>query len=233
METSGDIIIQKDEIEWIERQKHNLILRTYRLNTQRLIKEYELKIQQQNRKIEFLLKEVKRQKFIIDTFSNENNGNIHNESLPEISNGIIKNDIESDSELEEIFHPDTKFHGLSHENAKSKYIQENICKKINKNDLDRTEIERKNTSLLSIEIKPQYQCNIQPLVNVYICDECNKTVSSRRVLAVCSINSILYFLLINFFFFIFFYRNISEWFIVHKKNLCVIIVLRRFAYEMV
>lgn len=194
METSEHVVIQKDKTEWIERHKHNLILRKYRLNTQRLIKEYELKIQQQNCKIEFLLKEVKRQKFIIDTFSNGNNeNNIHNESLPEISNGNTKNNVLSESEPEDILYPETRIQSSSHENAKEKYIQENTHKKTNKNDLDRKVIERKKTSLLSIEIKPQFQRNINviPPVKDYICDECNKKVSSRRVLAVRSINSIL------------------------------------------
>lgn len=177
-------IIQQDETEWIDRQKHNLILRKYRLNTQRLIKEYEKKIQQQNRKIELLLKEVKRQKFIIDTFSNGNNETAYDETLPQNTNGYGQNDITSDTEPEAILHPHSETQGFI-QNTKEKQEQKNKRTKIKRNVLDRIRNERKKTSLVSIEIQPQFERNIQSLTNVYICDDCNKTMSSRRVLAVC------------------------------------------------
>lgn len=187
METNDDEIIEENEIEWIEKQKHDLILRKYRLNTQRLIKEYQTKIQQQNRQIKLLMKEMKRQKFIIDTFANVNNDTVDNTTHSQKTNGISR--IETDSEPEPILYSivdETK-----HENAKKKIVnsfnQNQNRREIRKmrHRINRIEIERKKPSLVSIEIQPNIQPKNQNLTNIYICDECNKTMSSRRVLAVC------------------------------------------------
>lgn len=203
METNDDEIIEQNEIEWIEKRKHDLILRKYRLNTQRLIKEYQTKIQQQNRQIELLMKEMKRQKFIIDTFANVNNETVDN-TIQSKTNGISR--IETDSESEPILYSivdETKHEG--HKNAKEQIVnsfsQNQNGREIRKmrHRINRIEIERMKPSLVSIEIQPNIQPKNQNSTNIYICDECNKTMSSRRVLAVCipKLNFILLFISTN------------------------------------
>ncbi|XP_055295917.1 zinc finger protein 62-like [Sitodiplosis mosellana] len=193
METSDDEIIirytEQNERELIERKKHELILRKYRLNTQRLIKEYQTKIQQQNRQIEMLMKEVKRQKFIIDTFANVNMETVDISTQSERSNENAK--IEIDSELEAIFYSNNKTKQSDRENANEKHV--NLCNSPSQRErldtktmghkIERIDIERKKSSLVSIEIQPNIQPKINSSTNVYICDECNKAMSSRRVLA--------------------------------------------------
>lgn len=190
METNDDEIIEQNEIEWIEKRKHDLILRKYRLNTQRLIKEYQTKIQQQNRQIELLMKEMKRQKFIIDTFANVNNETVDNTTQSQKTNGILR--IETDSESEPILYSivdETKHE--DHKNSKQQIVntfsenQNGREVRKTRNRINRIEIERMKPSLVSIEIQPNIQPKNQNLTNIYICDECNKTMSSRRVLAVC------------------------------------------------
>lgn len=188
METNDDAIIEQSNIEWIERRKHDLILRKYRLSTQRLIKEYQTKIQQQNRQIEVLMKEVKRQKFIIDTFTNENN---ETNITSQHTNGNSKNEI--DSEPETILYTNNiEVKHSSHKNTKEKNgnsfnsgQHEREHTKTMRHRIDRIGIERKKPSLVSIEIQPNIQPKIHTLTNIYICEECNKPMSSRRVLAVC------------------------------------------------
>lgn len=239
METNDDEIIEQNGIEWIEKRKHDLIFRKYRLNTQQLIKEYQTKIQQQNRQIEMLMKEVKRQKFIIDTFSNENNETIDITTHPQTINGYSKN--ESDSEPEAILFTNNGTEHSGHKNAKemsddsfSTIQHERLHTKTMRPGIDRTEIERKKPSLLSIEILPNIQPKIHNLTNIYICDECNKPMSSRRVLAVriFRIESLTHAMFITLFFLIP-NRNTSEWFIVYKRSLFVTIVRKRFVFETV
>lgn len=187
MEIDENEIIQQDETEWIERSKHDFILRKYRLNTQRLIKEYQTKIQRKNRQIEVLVKEVKRQQFIIDTFSNDGPSVSPRAPIENDKNGTV-----SDSEMETITYADVEC-----QPTKAKYAKGNVSNlcgmikpritytKSNQNCANKqTEIARIKPSLVSIQIQPHIRPNIPPLTNFYICDQCNKTMSSRRVLAV-------------------------------------------------
>lgn len=191
MEINDKEICDPNEIEWIEKRKHDLILRKYRLSTQRLIKEYQTKIQQQNRQIEMLMKEVKRQKFIIDTFANESNETTDIIALPQKINGISK--IETDSEQEILYtNIEIKHSGLK--DAKEKTVNTSNTSQIERvhasntirHRKNRTEIVRRKPSLVSIEIQPNIQPKNQSLTNIYVCDQCNKPMSSRRVLAVCA-----------------------------------------------
>lgn len=189
MESSEEEFIQPDEVEWIERQKHELILRKYRLNTQRIMREYQEKIQQQNREIETLKKEVKRQKFIIDTFANETNETVQNAMPPSLHIEAISLKTEEITDLD----PDADLYLESD----VPNLGHNVKVESDENSLDETEQEeeytkstngsrpenaRKKSSLLSIQIQPNIHTDI------YICDECNKTMSSRRVLVVCLLN---------------------------------------------
>lgn len=186
MELNENEIIEQDETEWIERRKHDLILRKCRLNAQRLIKEYQTKIQQKNRQIELLVKEVKRQKFIIDTFS-KNGTSSSQTTIENEKNGTV-----SDSEVMPIAYADNEI-----QHSLPKYAKENSSNscsptkqrigytKMSANCVNRrTEVVRKKPSLLSIQIQPYIKSNNPSLANSYSCDVCNKTMSSRRVLAV-------------------------------------------------
>lgn len=185
MESSDEELNQPDEVEWIERQKHELILRKYRLNTQRIIREYQEKIQQQNREIETLKKEVKRQKFIIDTFANETNETVQDTTPPSLQIEAIslKTDPTADLESESVLYLESDVPNLGHnvkvENDESSLDateqEEEYTKTINGS---RPETTLKKSSLLSIQIQPNVHTDI------YICDECNKPMSSRRVLVV-------------------------------------------------
>lgn len=184
METTEDEIIQQDDTDWIERRKHDLILRKNRLSTQRLIKEYQNQIQKQNHQIDLLMKEVKRKQFIIDTFANGNDETIQNATtISPKSNRNSSVDIVCDSEPEAIFFP-------NHNNSSHKKTKEKTTNSIrNETVLITTKTnKRKKSSLLSIQIQPHNPAKIGNLSNVYICDECNKPMSSRRVLAVRSNN---------------------------------------------
>lgn len=236
----GEISVQytepiQNEMELIDRKEHELILRKCRLSTQRLIKEYQTKIQQQNRQIELLMKEVKRQKAVIDTLTKVNNGTVTTTIRSDKSNEVEK--IETDLELDAIFYSNNKIKPSSHKTAKEKHVNSfsslshrpRIHTKTIECRIERSDVQRKKTSLVSIEIQPNIQAKIQNSTNVYTCDECNKQMSSRRVLAVC----ILEMMLVTFqnepssknHFFL--YRNTSVWFTVYKRNSFVIIVRRR------
>lgn len=175
----------RNETEMIERKNHDLILRKYRLNTQRLIKEYQTKIQQQNRQIELLMREVKRQKFIIDTFSNVNNETLEITTQSEEANKNTH--IECDLETEAILYAKPSDR---HQNAKEKHVisfnSPSQRSRIHTKTI-RHKIERQKLSLVSIDIQPNIQPKKHSSTDAYICDECNKTMSSRRVLAVCII----------------------------------------------
>lgn len=203
MEVCDNDMNQFDEIEWIERQKHELILRKYRLNTQRLIKEYQTRIQFQNKQIQALKREVKRQKFIIDTFANETIAQLDNDvTLQKTADGrvIIENAFPKfESELEQEEEPETLTYLHSVEPSFADQIIKierdesssprittpiNVLPKLN--GFHRSEIMESKPSLISIQIQPDIQeADIQDPDN-YVCDECNKTMSSRRVLVVCA-----------------------------------------------
>lgn len=185
MELSGNELNQIDETEWIERRKHELILRKYRQNTQRLFKEFQLKIQ-------LLTKEVKRQQFIIDTFANKSIETLDShepqpQTVADSSTKIVEI-LEPDSEPTTIIYLD----GLDVDSFNSGYqcievdsdsVQPKSFQmkpKIDKNHkIEKTH--NNPSSLVSIQIQP----NLRDSTNVYVCDECNKIMSSRRVLAVC------------------------------------------------
>lgn len=192
MESNDEEFNQSDETEWIERDKHELILRKYRLNTQRLLKEYQTKIQQQNHRIEMLTKKVKRQKFIIDTFANESIETLDNNQMLEktadrpvhIENAYTLLESEPEPEPETLIYIDAEEQSLSNQIIKIERDtslspnEVNVLPKIN--GFHRTQNVRKKPSLVSIQIQP----NIPDSDNVYVCDVCNKTMSSRRVLVV-------------------------------------------------
>lgn len=205
MEVCDNELNEFDEIEWIERQKHEIILRKYRLNTQRLIKQYQTRIQFQNKQIQALKREVKRQKFIIDTFANETFDQLDNNVMLQKtadSSVIIENSFPKyESEVEQEEEPDTLTYLHSVEpNFKEQMIKverhcsssPRITKPINVlpkiNGFHRTEITNAKPSLISIQIQP----DIQDADNNHVCDECNKTMSSRRVLVVCAIMKSFY-----------------------------------------
>lgn len=178
MEIIDEELIQADETEWIERRTHELILQKYRQSTQRLIKEYKNRMQQQNRKIEFLMKEVKRQKNIIDNIENGNNGFL-------VQNTFIGSKMEetSDLELEASSYPETEtLIKTKVTNKKSQHFHHPkiTYKRTINNNGHAMQSQNKKTSLLSIQIQP----NIQHSTNAFNCDQCNKSMSSRRVLAV-------------------------------------------------
>ena len=183
----------QNEMELIDRKEHELILRKCRLSTQRLIKEYQTKIQQQNRQIELLMKEVKRQKGVIDTLTNVNNRIVSTSIQSEKSN-----EIETDLELDTIFYSNSKIKPSSHKNAKEKRVisfnSSNQHARMNTKTIEyrieRSDVQRKKPSLVSIEIQPNIQAKIHNSTNVHTCDECNKQMSSRRVLAVCILEMI-------------------------------------------
>lgn len=186
MELSEEELDQPNETEWIERRAHDLILRKYRLNTQRLIKEYQNQIQKQNEKIEMLMKQVKRQKCIINScsFTNKNGKTISTKTLPRLESSKMEET--SDLELE-TYHPETEI--LIETKAEAKDKNQNLLKLkrqpiVHKTTINNrriaTQIENKKPSLVSIHIQP----NLQHSTSVYICDQCNKSMSSRRVLAV-------------------------------------------------
>lgn len=185
MEANDDEIIQLEETEWIERSEHDLILRKNRLNTQRLIKEFQAKIQRQNQQIELLMKEVRRQKVLIDTFTNEDNECVEN--TPDThSNGINATGLTDNV----VIHPKIQIRpaAIKSTNGLKTHLLKPIAKEIRRVkpiQCRRPEVERKKPSLLSIHIQP----NFQHLTNIYACDECNKAMSSRRVLAVGLQNS--------------------------------------------
>lgn len=206
METNEEDFFQTDETEWIERQTHERILRKHRQNTQRLIKEFQTQIQQQNRKIEILMKEVKRQKSIINTCSCENNNNESlNSTKVEQKNESSKIEETSDLELETYVYPETKMLiKTKDQNQNSPNFNHlKIAYKRTTNNGHAVKTQRKKSALLSIHIQP----NIQHSTNVYICDQCNKKMSSRRVLAVFwsffdSIHEREFFIIYRFYFFI-------------------------------
>lgn len=197
MESNGDQLNQIDEMDWIERRKHDLILRKYRQNTQRLVKEFQMKIQQQNLQIQQLAKEVKRQKFIIDTFTNKT---IETLDCHEPQHQIVADSTEyveaiaPDTEPTTIIYLDaidvgTMNQGYRNIEVKSEAqpVQYQTKPKINR--IIKNESANKKVSLVSIQIQP----NLRNSTNVYVCEECNKTMSSRRVLAVCIFEAIIPF----------------------------------------
>lgn len=186
----------QNEMELIDRKEHGLILRKCRLSMQRLIKEYQTKIQQQNRKIELLMKEVKKQKRVIDTLTNVNIRPVTTSIQSEKSNEIEK--IETELELNTIFCSNNIIKSSIHKNAKEKRVNpfnstnqraRMHTKKI-EYGIEQSDVHRKKPSLVSIEIQPNIQAKIRNSTNVYTCDECNKQMSSRRVLAVCILEMI-------------------------------------------
>lgn len=190
MELNGDELNQIDETVWIERRKHDLILRKYRQNTQRLVKEFQLKIQQQNQQIQQLTKEVKRQKFIIDTFTNKT---IETLDYHEPQHQFIADStecietIEPDTEPTTIIYLDAIDVDTLNQDYQNIQVNSDVQPQEHqtKRKIDRmvkTENTSKKLSLVSIQIQP----NLRNSTNVYVCDECNKAMSSRRVLAVCS-----------------------------------------------
>lgn len=199
MELNGDELNQIDEVDWIERRKHDLILRKYRQNTQRLVKEFQMKIQQQNHQIQQLAKEVKRQKFIIDTFTNKT---IETLDCHEPQHQIVADS----TEYVEAIAPDTEPTTIiyldaidvdtlnqSYQNIEVKSevqpVQYQTKPKINRVIKNENSNKKLSSKLVSIQIQP----NLRNSTNVYVCDECNKTMSSRRVLAVCIIETKILF----------------------------------------
>lgn len=191
MELNGNELNQMDDTDWIERRKHDLILRKYRQNTQRLVKEYQLKIQQQNHQIQQLTKEMKRQQFIIDTFTKKTIETLdcHESQQPIIADSTeCVETIAPDTEpttiiyLDAIDVVDTLNQGYQHIEVNSDVQPEQYQTKRKIDRIIKTENTNKKLSLVSIQIQP----NLRNTTNVYICDECNKSMSSRRVLAVCS-----------------------------------------------
>lgn len=193
MELNGNEVDRIDETEWIERRKHEIILQKYRQNTQRLIKEFQLKIQQQNQQIRLLAKEVKRQKFIIDTFAN---GSIEtltlesHEPQPQIvadhsTTRNVQTVLPNPEATTIIYLNDSDVDNLNngYQNVKVKSDSQpkrfQVKPKINR--IHKIENTRKKSSLVAIQIQP----NLRNSTNACVCDECNKTMSSRRVLAVC------------------------------------------------
>lgn len=195
MELNGDELNQIDETDWIERRKHDLILRKYRQNTQRLVKEFQMKIQQQNHQIQQLAKEVKRQKFIIDTFTNKT---IETLDCHEPQHQIVADSTEyveaiaPDTEPTTIIYldaidVDTLNQGYQNIEVKSEIqpVQYQTKPKINRVIKNENSNKKLSSKLVSIQIQP----NLRNSTNLYVCDECNKTMSSRRVLAVCIIET--------------------------------------------
>lgn len=199
MESNDEEFNQSDETEWIERDKHELILRKYRLNTQRILKEYQTKIQQQNQRIEMLTKKVKRQKFIIDTFADKSIETLDNNQMlrktadrpVHIENVYTipesEPEPEQEPEQETLIYIDAEEQSLSNQIIKierdislSPHHPKEVDELPKVNGFHRTQNVRKKPSLVSIQIQP----NIPDSDNVYVCDECNKTMSSRRVLVV-------------------------------------------------
>lgn len=189
METNGDELNQIDETDWIERRKHDLILRKYRQNTQRLVKEFQMKILQQNHQIQQLAKEVKRQKFIIDTFTNKT---IETLDCHQPQHQIVADSTEYVEAIAPETEPttiiyldaidvDTLNQGYQNIEVKSEVQPKQYQTKPKINRVIKNENPNKKLSLVSIQIQP----NLRNPSNVYVCDECNKTMSSRRVLAVC------------------------------------------------
>lgn len=180
METNEEEVIQAEETVWIERRTHERVLRKYRLNTQRLIREYETKIQQQNRQIEKLMKEVKRQKSIIDNSINDNDKTINRRKKQQkIDDAQIQE--EFDAEVDTFAYPRIKMLEITKDkNQNSLGFNRREITHTRRITNRRHETETKKPSLISIHIQP----NLQHLTNAYICDQCNKTMSSRRVLAV-------------------------------------------------
>lgn len=190
MESNRNELNQIDETDWIERRKHDLILRKYRQNTQRLVKEFQMKIQQQNHQIQQLTKEVKRQKFIIDTFTNKTVDTLdYHESEQQIiadSTDCVET-ITPDAEPTTIIYLDAIDVDTMNPSYQNIELNSNVqpVQYQRKRKIDRiikTENTNKKLSLVSIQIQP----NLRNSTNVYVCDECNKTMSSRRVLAVCT-----------------------------------------------
>lgn len=210
MELNCDGLSQIDETEWIKRRKHELILRKYRQNTQRLVKEFQMKIQQQSNQIQQLAKEVKRQKFIIDTFTNKT---IETLDCHEPQQQIVADSTEyveaiaQDTEPTTIIYldaidVDTLNQGYQNIEVKSEVQPQRYHIKPKINRAIKNESANKKVSLLSIQIQP----NLRDSTNVYVCDECNKTMSSRRVLAVRSHGydeMILFFAPFHYFHFLF------------------------------
>lgn len=189
MELSCDELNQIDETEWIERHKHDLILRKYRQSTQRLVREFQLKIQQQSHQIQQLTKEVKRQKFIIDTFTNKTIETLDCHEAPQQQ--IVADSTEyvetiaQDTEPTTIIYldaieVDTLNQGYQNIEVNSHIQPEPPQTKPKIERIRKPESTNKKLSLVSIQIQP----NLRDSTNIYICDECHKTMSSRRVLAV-------------------------------------------------
>lgn len=195
MEVSDDEI---NETEWIERKTHASILRKYRHKTQRLLKEYQVKIQRQNQEIATLRKEVKRQQFIIDTFANETiehlDNNLTTQKIPDefmINENVYpKYDCEQEQEIDLECEPNTLTCFNSDEHVfveqmikvqKESLSSPHQSNQPKSNGFHRNENVPKKSSLVSIQIQP----NIHDTDDVYVCDECNKIMSSRRVLVVC------------------------------------------------
>lgn len=186
----SDELVEIDETEWIERRRHELILRKYRQNTQRLVKELQIRIQQQNVQIQQLAKEVKRQKVVIDTFENETT-----KASDDTQHQIVADNtrcvefIKVDSKPTTIIYLDS----ADVDNGNQAYQSIEVkCDNVHgntkpyqtKRKIDTNQksdsTNNKKLSLVSIQIQP----NLRDATNVYVCDECNKTMSSRRVLAV-------------------------------------------------
>lgn len=195
MGTSDEELNQPNEMEWIERRTHEMILRKYRLKALRIIKEFQSKIQQQRQHIETLAKEVTRQKFIIDTFENEPIEMLdNNESLQKLINSsrsgeMFKCNKETETEMDSLIYLDTAVHRLNDDNHQRKDQTDTPKLIVEPEDyqipaktkkLRKSENSYRKPSLLSIHIQP----NMQKLNNSHICDVCNKPMSSRRVLAV-------------------------------------------------
>lgn len=191
MELCGAELIQIDETEWIERRRHELILKKYRQNTQRLVKELQLRIQQQNHQVQQLTKEVKRQKFIIDLFTTESSKTA---DIQEAQHQIVNND----TRCIELFEPDAEpatiiyLDALDVNNESDGYQTAEANRVVaphaksyqTKRKIEttqKTDSTNKKLSLVSIQIQP----NVCDATTIHVCDECNKTMSSRRVLAVC------------------------------------------------
>lgn len=188
MEISGYELDQIDETDWIERRRHDLILQKYRQNTQRLVKEFQKRIKQQNQQIQKLTKEVKRQKFIIDTFTNKSIETADSHEPPQqqivADNKKYGEFVEPHSEPTTIIYLDAIDVDTLNQNYQNIEVDSCVVQPKRLQQVERkikTENTHKKLSVVSIQIQP----NLQNSSNVHICDECNKTMSSRRVLAVC------------------------------------------------
>lgn len=180
--------LQVNKTMWIERHKHETIVRKYREKIHRISEDYDMKIMIQSRRINILMKTIKQQKDLIDEFM--------------LKSKPIDDDSPTEDDLDSDFDFDLKNHGNADAENNEFHVDEIKSDPVDQNgeQNNSNEIihgtEHESTHVADISDKGDanevlFAIDIQPGVKEskenstdFVCQLCNKLFSSSRVLSV-------------------------------------------------